>query len=502
MKRKILLLVTACILICLNTLQVTAKDRSYDGTIRVETERLDQRGEMLHINLNIILENLKLKSPNGVDLIPVLVSPARSYTLPMVSLKGKNEYLVYERKLSLMSKKQVAALDKPYLVEKSSKRRNDTLEYNYVLPYEPWMAEARLDMQYDLCGCGETALMEVVPVGKVSLEPVPYTVVPHMAYVQPEAETVKRREVQAEAFLDFEVNKVNIRPEYMNNPRELAKIYRMIDELKTDPGIEVNRLDIIGYASPEGSLEGNKRLSEGRAKALRDYLAGQYEFPRGLYHIVFGGENWKGLAQALDSLKPAYRNEAMEILENTFLSNDERKTRLKKLHGGAPYNELLKNVYPKLRVAICKVEYSVKNFNVDEAKEIIKTRPQNLSLNEMFLVANTYPEGSQEFIDVFETAVRMFPENGVANLNAAISALSYHNLSAAERYLQRVNPQDHPAEYNNALGVMALLKEDFENAEKYLETASRYGSEAAKQNLEELNKKKASIDTFKNTEKK
>jgi hypothetical protein len=39
----------------------------------------------------------------------------------------------------------------------------------------------------------------------------------------------------------------------------------MIDELKADADIQVKSLDIIGYASPEGSLANNKRLSEGRA---------------------------------------------------------------------------------------------------------------------------------------------------------------------------------------------------------------------------------------------
>lgn len=80
-------------------------------------------------------------------------------------------------------------------------------------------------------------------------------------------------------FLDFEVNKVDIRPEYMNNPQELAKLRAMIDELKADADIQVKSLDIIGYASPEGSLANNKRLSEGRALALRDYLVGLYDFP-------------------------------------------------------------------------------------------------------------------------------------------------------------------------------------------------------------------------------
>lgn len=114
----------------------------------------------------------------------------------------------------------------------------------------------------------------------------PYVAVPHLTYVEPVTEKVKNREIQVECFLDFEVNKVDIRPEYMNNPVELTKIHTAIDDLKSDKSIEVQRLEIIGYASPEGTLAVNKRLSEGRAMALRRYLTARYDFPRNLYHIV------------------------------------------------------------------------------------------------------------------------------------------------------------------------------------------------------------------------
>lgn len=280
----------------------------------------------------------------------------------------------------------------------------------------------------------------------------------------------------------------------MNNPQELAKIRSMIDELKSDPSIEVKDLDIIGYASPEGSLANNKRLSEGRAVALRDYLLSRYDFSRSQYHTVFGGENWEGLMKALNASDIEYKNEILAIIENNPVDTD-RKAKLKQLRGGVPYQSLLRNVYPRLRVAVCKVNFNVKNFDVEEAKEVIKTRPQNLSLNEMFMVANSYPAGSQEFVDVFEVAVRMYPKNEIANMNAAAAAILRNDLVAAERYLNKVNSKE--PEYNNSLGVVALLKGDYNQAEKYLKAAADSGLETAKDNLNELAKKKANIAEIK-----
>ena len=496
MKRNIQIIVLVLAALCLNTEDAFAQNRSYSGDIGIEPVRLEQSGDFLYIDMNFILKDVKVRTAHGVDFIPQLVAPANTYNLPKVSVKGKDEYLAYERRLSLMSAKEKRKHVAPYLVKKSNKRTNDTIRYRYVLPYESWMADAKLNVQRDECGCGESTLMSVQPViDQVTLERIlsPYIVNPHFAYVEPKVEVVKSREIQAECFLDFEVNKINIRPEYMNNPRELAKIRVMIDDLKLDPSIKVNRLDIIGYASPEGTLATNKRLSEGRAMALRDYLASRYDFPRNQYHIIFGGENWDGLIDALETLDMDYKNEMLDIIQDIPIEKG-RETKLMQLRGGVPYRYLLKNVFPSLRVAICKVNYDIKNFNVDEAKEVIKRRPQNLSLNEMFLVANTYPKGSQEFIDVFETAVRMYPDSEIANMNAATAALSRNDLISAERYLKKMESQEYWPEYNNAMGILTLLKGDYELAEEYLNKARELGLDVATDNLEELAKKKANMN--------
>jgi len=500
MKRNIQFILFALVVLCQNINSAMAQDRSYEGTVIVEPIQLEQRGDFLHIDINFILRDVKVKSARGVDFIPQLVSPTRTYNLPRVSIKGHDEYMAYERRLAVMSTKEKKSYEHPYVVEKGRKRKNDTIQYRYILPYEAWMEDAKLTLQRDECGCGESTLMNVEQlIDKVTLERIlfPYVVAPHLAYLQPVAEEVKRRDIQAECFLDFEVNKINIRPEYMNNPKELAKIRTMIDDLKADPSIKVNRLDIIGYASPEGSLANNKRLSEGRAMALRDYLATRYDFSRNQYYIIFGGENWEGLVNALDTIDIEYKDEILGIIKNIPIDKG-REAKLMQFRGGVPYRYMLRNIFPSLRVAICKVNYDIKNFNVDEAREVIKKRPQNLSLNEMFLVANTYPAGSQEFIDVFETAVRMYPEDEVANMNAATAALSRNDLVSAERYLDMVRSMKHLPEYTNAMGVLMLLKGEYDDAEKYLKAAAESGLEAAGHNLEELATKKANAAEIEN----
>jgi Tfp pilus assembly protein PilF len=148
---------------------------------------------------------------------------------------------------------------------------------------------------------------------------------------------------------------------------------------------------------------------------------------------------------------------------------------------------MLNELYPRLRRVVSRIEYTVRGFNVEEAKQIIRTRPQQLSLNEMFLVANTYEEGTKEFGAVFETAVRIFPDDPVANLNAAASALLDKDLAKAERYLQKAQ-RNTPAYYNN-LGVLNMMQNNLARAKNLFQRAAEENLEVALKNLEEVKKK-------------
>ena len=103
----------------------------------------------------------------------------------------------------------------------------------------------------------------------------------------------------------------------------------------------------------------------------------------------------------------------------------------------------------------------------------------------------TYEAGSAEFVRLFDTAVRLFPDDPTANLNAASAALSRGDTTIAEYYLRKARP-DTP-EYDNAMGVLLLLKEDNDGAETYLRRAARAGVEQARFNLTELNNKRENL---------
>ena len=494
-------------LLMLGTLNGYAQQKEYSGRMHVTPLSLQQQGDSVYVKLTFDISGVNVDSRRSISLIPALVAPANRLDLTGVMVKGRENYNVYRREISLMSNREKAAYMKsaPYAVLPGFKSKYaKTIEYKAAVKYEPWMAEAKLDIYEDLCGCGGPARrMGVTMLAKhITVEKIivvePYAITPYLAYVQPAAETVKRREVECEAFLDFVVNTTTIRPDYMNNPRELRKITDLIEKVKDDKDLTVRAVNVTGYASPEGTVAGNKQLSQGRANALVEYLFSQFDYPRGIYHVKFGGENWQGLEACVKVSQMPYRREVLDLIESVpeeinYATKTSRKKALMDLAGGEPYRYMLREYFPSLRNAICKIEFEVAGFDVARAKEIVNIRPQNLSLNEIFLVAATYEKGSQAFIDLFETAVRMFPDDAIANLNAAAAALSRGDVIYAKRYLDQIKPALNLPEYYNTMGVMEMLGKNYGKAEEYLNKAVRMGSAEAGQNLAEIAKKREDL---------
>ena len=93
-----------------------------------------------------------------------------------------------------------------------------------------------------------------------------------------------------------------------------------------------------------------------------------------------------------------------------------------------------------------------------QGRVVIKVNPKYLSLNEMYQVANSYPKGSNDFVNVFDIAVRMYPNDEVANLNAAAVSLTKKDLENAIKYMDKANHQT--AEFINNVGVYNFLNGD------------------------------------------
>jgi outer membrane protein OmpA-like peptidoglycan-associated protein len=433
--------------------------------------------------------NLSVASGRYLTLTPVLTdTKGKEFKLKNIRINGSQQHKAFVREMELNGlERQVAAAH--YAVIGLNRETRSELLYQVAIGFESWMSEAQMIVRSELCACeGESQqlLTDKIADRVVLADAKPYRVLPNVAYLRPEVESVKARSESNDVFLDFPVSQMDINPGYGNNPRELSKIESIINEIRKDANVRVTGVSITGFASPEGDVGFNNQLSRGRAESLRGYLASRSAIPPQQYRLGNGGEDWEGLTRIVQGMTNfAPRETVLSIIR--YYNPVERKDRLKALDNGRLWEWMLHEIFPRLRRVVSRIEYTVRGFNVEEAKQIIKTHPQQLSLNEMFLVANTYEEGTKEFGEVFETAVRLFPNDPVANLNAAASALLDKDVVKAERYLQKAQ-RNTPAYFNN-LGVLNMMQNNLDRAKNLFQRAAEGNLDVALKNLEEVKKK-------------
>ncbi len=350
-----------------------------------------------------------------------------------------------------------------------------------MVPYSDWMAEAKLTLATELRGCAGEEISHADDL-LTTLDFAPKTFVPVFVYIPPKGEAVKMREAKGSAFIDFPVNRTEIYEDYRQNPVELQKIRNTIDLVKNDADTRITAVTIKGYASPEGPYDNNVRLAKGRTETLKEYVRKQYDFPADLLATSYEPEDWEGLERFVESSDLKNREGILTLIRGD-LAPDAKDAKIKSTYP-EEYAYLLKNVYPALRHSDYAVEYEVRAYtDVEEIKRLLKTQPQKLSLSEMYLAAEGMEQGSDEYNEVFEIAVRMFPEDDTANLNAANSAMGRGDMKNAERYLAKAGDS---AQVAYARGVLAALSGDYAAAKRQFEIAKSGGIAEAAEALRQI----------------
>lgn len=438
--------------------------------IKVSNVQVAQQNNALSVSMDLNLDSLYLPSNLQLVYTPVFKTRQGEIKMPEIVINGRRQQIMFERGVG---KKQLN-LSPEALVVRRTNKKVQTVNYSASIPLSGQVKNYDLNMHEDLCGCGN---MEEG--NDFNLR---HRRQPQAVFVRPAVEAVKVRHLDKRAYIDFPVNRIELHADYRRNPAQLDSIVRTINALKDDKNLEVSAINIHGYASPESPYSHNDYLAKNRAKTLTDYVRRMVALPTQLFTVSSTAEDWDGLRNYLKDSNLEHKTEILAIANDEKMDPDAREQKIKKLYP-SEYRFMLDTWYPALRHSDYHITYKVKPFDVAEAKEIIKTKPQQLSQEEMFLVAQTYEPGSKEFNDVMEIAVRMFPENETANLNAANTRLNAGDADGAKSYLDKAG---NSPEALNARGVYESLKGNDQQARHYFALAAKAGVKAAQENLENL----------------
>ena len=208
---------------------------------------------------------------------------------------------------------------------------------------------------------------------------------------------------QASARIDFKLNLTDVDNDYHGNDAHLEKVLAEIDSMVLNPLKKVERITVIGTASPEGPYHSNALLATDRAKAFIKILQSRYSFPDSVYAVSTIPEDWEGMRMMLteDNSIP-YAEVVLRFLDETEqLNPNTRETRLKQLDGGQPYKSMLDNVLPYLRRASVLVDYDtewIRRHHILSPVDLtMPTLDVSFTLPEIQPLPIRWPERKQRF---------------------------------------------------------------------------------------------------------
>lgn len=464
----------------------TLSAQHFQGTLHIEQREFRQHNDSLCVGFDIQIDSHAVPSCAMMIFEPELRdSSEHVVTLPYIQVNGEQRARLNRRWFHLCSDKWLDEYLPACKLVNLNKYTGETLSFNFRLPYEEWMDEARLVLKQEVTGCaGEQQLYTYTLSGSVITEfREPYTVQPLVALVTP-ADEVKTRNRQGSAFLDFQAGRSVILPDFRRNPVELGKINDALADVMADIDSEITGLFIEGYASPEGKYTTNDRLAHERAVALKEYIRNRYILPENIFTVKSVAEDWEGLKALVERGDLPQKEQVLTIIG----SYDEPDVKERKLKSLSVYNRLLRDFFPELRRVEYQIDYSVRNYTNAEARNLINSHPENLSQAELFRVALEYGKESSQYRNIImEIIPEYYGNDPIALSNAAALLIENGEINTALRLLEKAGSI--PAAWNNS-GVVYLLQGNLEQAEQLLNQAHVAGIQEAVHNLEELKKKR------------
>ena len=404
-----------------------------DAQTVITNESMTHDGTDVTVTFDVDTDVNDLPKNRKEIIMPYIYNGKDTLYMDVVEIYGKGRY---------KREKQINHIngDKDWELGDNQTLKGEIYHYRDQVPLKRWMKSATLAIRRQVVGCacedelGDENLKQAALFEEPALPP---RRTPDYLL----AEASRQWDFgQDELEIAFKVSKIEIDSTVFDNEVTFGKILAAVDKIFSNPHYKLNKIEIAGYASPEGPPAFNRWLGENRAKALMNYIIShrpEYNLTAENFEIRNGEENWDGLRSVLETSDMEGKERVLEIINDPNIPSELKKDKIKWIDHGKTWKKMLDEIYPRLRCArYLAVYYDSTN---DNAVEIIN------------------------------------------QANALIREGKYE-----DAYLQ-VKEVDEDMRAYNTIGVALMMQGEFEKAMPWFEKALEGNSPQAQYNIDAIN---------------
>ncbi|MCR5049862.1 MAG: tetratricopeptide repeat protein [Paludibacteraceae bacterium] len=304
-----------------------------------------------------------------------------------------------------------------------------------------------------------------------------------------------------EADIKFLIQQSKLRSEETKS-ESVNSLKEAILSTKDNDRREINKLEVSGYASPDGSQSLNENLAKNRQNNAANFLKQDLKKNKMSVEIASNitAEDWDGFQKAMEQSNMQDKELVLRVL-SMYSDPEEREAQIKNL--SSVYGTIADEILPALRRSRLILTTDLIGKSDEEIKQLAKEDPSQLNVEELLYGATLfsdkqdklacYKSAADQYNDYrawnnmgqvyfsegniaearrcFSKALDIEPNNADVNFNAGLAALADADLAKAEEYFGKAAGTK--GNLKGAMGTMYTMKGDYKAAKNaYGETAS------------------------------
>ena len=406
---------------------------------KIENQLLQYNDTRAIVTFDLQTENNNIPSNRKEVIKPYLYNGKDTVWLDAVEVYGKNR---------IKRERQENALkgERGWELKENQTVKGITYSYSSETKVKRWMTPAHLGIKREIVGCAQCndgMADETVASQQMYFEPAKVERrIPAEFAIADVSDKIVLEDDRYKVI--FKVGKIDIDHNIFNNAESFENILGAIDKIYTYKDFKVEKIEITGHASPEGTQYRNKWLGENRAKALINYIIQQrpqYNLTPDNFQIVNGEENWAGLrSMTLESqMSDEEKKKIIDIIDSD--KGAARKLDLRALDGGRTFQKMLKEVYPHLRTALYLTVY----YGNSDSRAV-----ENINLANSLIRKGEYAKALE--------TVAPYSEDFRAYNTYAVALMMNKEFEKALTYLEKAKAEGHELAEKNRMYINAELQ--------------------------------------------
>lgn len=232
----------------------------------------------------------------------------------------------------------------------------------------------------------------------------------------------------------------------------------------------INKLEVSGYASPDGGLDLNEKLAKNRQKAAQDFLQKDLKKKKIATEIEseITAEDWAGFQKAMENSNMRDKDLVLRVL-SMYSDPEEREAQIKNL--SAVYGTIAEEILPALRRSRLILTTDLIGKSDDEIRELAKNDPAQLSVDEL-LYAATLTNDNKEKLAIYQKAAELYNDYRAWNSIGQIYFEEGNVAEARRAYAKALEIQPNDPDVNYNAGIAAIADGDLAKAEEHLGKAA------------------------------